>query len=530
MQKIRLLTVLLLFATGFVSAQEVPSNTEIAHDTLYINNWRVLINACNSQFWNLIGSSLAEIPAGSGKYTIFNASFWIGGISDDDSSLHVSADRYYSGGEGCFYPGPYADVYDSAFYAKYNRVWKINKSQIEYHINHWSDAGYEMPEVIATWPGNGDTDNGEAPVLAPYADINGNGIYDPENGDYPVILGDQALYIILNDKNCQDPNLNNPMGIEIHAMFYAFDDTGIIGNTFFAHYDIINYSSHNYHDVYWALNTDFDLGNSWDDYIGCDSTRSIYFCYNGDDNDDGSNGYGPNPPAVGTVFLSHPMEAFMYFSNGTSVQGDPQTSHEYYNYMLAIWKDGNHLVHHGTGYDPGSTDTCNYAFPEYSGWTEVTEGNSPGDRRGVGSAKLGILNHDSCFAVDFAYVWARDTINPGNTPSLNLLLSQLQSVEALYSQLPVDTNCSYLSVYNSINTPYRNVKYFNLYPNPAKNMVNVNTNLENYKIEMFTSEGKKVFEGTNTKTLEISKFSPGLYIVKISSGNKIDRRKLIINR
>ena len=527
MKKISVFTVLLLWATVIVNAQQVPSPTEIAHDTLDVNNWRVRINAVNTQFFNLLGASLGEIPAGSGKQSLFVGAFWIGGISDDDSTVHVSADRY----GGCFYPGPYANVYDSAFYAKYNRVWKITKSQIEYHINHWSDAGYVMPDVIATWPGNGDTSNGEAPVLAPYADINGNGIYDPQNGDYPVILGDQAIYLIMNDKNCQDTNLN-PMGIEIHAMFYAFDDTGVLGNTFFAHYDLINYSSHDYHDVYWGVLNDFDLGNYSDDFIGCDSTRNVYFCYNGDDDDDGNRGYGIHPPAVGFVFLSHPMEGFMYFKNGGGPQTDPETSVQYYNYMRSMWKDGTHLVHHGTGYDTDTTvtDFTNYAFPEYSGWTEVTEGNTPGDRRGLGSAKLGVFTHDSCFAVDFAYVWARDTVNPGNTPSLNLMLSQISAVTDKYSQLAVDTNCSYLSIYNSINTPYKNVEYFNLYPNPAQRHVNIRTNWENYTIDMYSFDGKKVYSRRNIHSLNLTNFTPGVYIVKISSGNQIDRRKLIISR
>ncbi|MBK8414466.1 MAG: hypothetical protein IPL22_08125 [Bacteroidetes bacterium] len=36
-------------------------------------------------------------------------------------------------------------------------------------------------------------------VLAPFADFNSNGIYDPQNGDYPYILGDESIYSIFND-------------------------------------------------------------------------------------------------------------------------------------------------------------------------------------------------------------------------------------------------------------------------------------------------------------------------------------------
>jgi hypothetical protein len=36
--------------------------------------------------------------------------------------------------------------------------------------------------------------------LLPFADVNNNGIYDPSYGDYPNVLGDEALYLMYNDK------------------------------------------------------------------------------------------------------------------------------------------------------------------------------------------------------------------------------------------------------------------------------------------------------------------------------------------
>ncbi len=492
------------------------------YDTLFVNNWRVRINANNSSFWDMMGSPKSEIPAGSGVNSIFVGNFWIGGL-DSAGNLYVSADRYYDGGNGCFTPGPFANTYDSAFYAKYNRVWKINKSDIEYHINHWNDPGYTMPEAIATWPANGDTTNGELPILAPFIDVNGNGIYDPQNGDYPRIHGDQAIYYILNDKNCTDGSLN-PMGIEIHVMYYAFDDTGVLGNTFFVHYDVINLSSNIYHDVYFGLNTDADLGNASDDYIGCDSTQNLYFFYNGDNYDDGSTGYGYFPPALGVLFLNNTFYSFMSFSNGGGAQSDPTTSQEYYNYMRAIWKDGTHLHFGGDGYSDGPD--AHFMYPVNSGWSEISAGNAPGDRRGVGSVYMGDITHEQCFTVDAAYVWARDTVDSSAYSSVELLLQQIPAVTQLYSQMDLDPNCGYLI--GIPDNPYFEHEYLNIYPNPASDIVHLKTNLKNYTISLYSQSGQKILEEKNIKELNTSNLSSGFYLIKITSGTKTAWRKLIV--
>ncbi|MCD6366150.1 MAG: T9SS type A sorting domain-containing protein [Bacteroidales bacterium] len=515
----------ILFSFGMllsVSLIYAQMNLPFGHDTLNINNWAVKISANNSNFWDIqTSNATAEIPQGSGSTSIFSGNFWIGGL-DSNNNLYVSADRYFANG-ACFTPGPYANTYDSLFYVKYNRVWKINKSEIEYHINHWNDPGYTMPEAIENWPGNGNMINGEAPVLAPYVDANGNSIYDPQNGDYPYILGDQAIYYILNDKNNTDTTLV-PMGLEIHVMFYAFQDTGVINNTFFVHCDVINKSVNTYHDVYCGINTDIDIGNGFDDYIGCDSTQNLYFGYNGDNDDDGTHGYGTYPPALGVLFLSHPMTSFMYYTNGG---GDPTTNAQYYNYLTAHWNDGTHLQFGGTGHLSGGGD-ANFMFPVYSGWSEESEGNTPDDRRGVASISLGNVSANYCFTADVAYVWSRDTINPNPHSSVDLLLSQAPDVVQFANQLGIDSNCTYLTIYNGINNPYASIEYLNIFPNPATDIVTIKTNLKNYTLSVYSQLGQKVFEQENTKQLNVSSLNAGIYLIRIVSGNKSDWRKLIV--
>jgi hypothetical protein len=163
--------------------------------------------------------------------------------------------------------------------------------------------------------------------------------------------------------------------------------------------------------------TDPDLGCAVDDYIGCDTSRSLAICYN-KDNIDGSNGaecdqgtptYGDKIPIVGIDYFRGPrdsdkpildsitcdtlkdpftgafefeeigMNSFTYHIGGSAnaAMNDPQTDQEFYNYMIGKWRDGTPFTKGGNGYNPGSSDVTPYAFPgqpaDLSSWTMCNE-------------------------------------------------------------------------------------------------------------------------------------------------------------
>lgn len=77
---------------------------------------------------------------------------------------------------------------------------------------------------------------------------------------------------------------------------------------------------------------------------------------------------------------------------------------------------------------------------------------------------------------------------------------------------------------NSIN------KKINIYPNPTTGMVTI-TNQDNFaidKIEIVDTLGKTVSEETSsTSQIDISKFSKGIYILKIHSGKSVFQKKIV---
>src|ERR1035437_189761 len=279
-----------------------------SYDSLDINNVSAPFNADGYLFWNFINVGF-DVPKGSGKHTVFSCAPWIGGI-DNNGLLHVAAQTYRQTGSD-FFPGPYRDSVSNSIvlYNKWNNVWKINKTTIDsfklWYQNHNFDTNYIVPSVIVNWPANRDNAT-EGNCLAPYYDNNGDGQYNPGDGDYPLIKGDQAVFFIFNDNDSAHSETGGlKMKIQINAMAYAFNNPNdsILDNTIFLNYQVFNFSENNYDSMYVGNWTDMDIGNPLDDFVGCDVVRSAYYGYNGDSVD---NVYGSNPPAESVVFLKGP--------------------------------------------------------------------------------------------------------------------------------------------------------------------------------------------------------------------------------
>jgi len=73
---------------------------------------------------------------------------------------------------------------------------------------------------------------------------------------------------------------------------------------------------------------------------------------------------------------------------------------------------------------------------------------------------------------------------------------------------------------------------FNIYPNPAKDFLNINNSVGNIKIEITDLTGKIIFKDAlqnNFETIDISSFKKGIYIVTLSNPNVKYIQKLVIN-
>jgi len=125
-----------------------------------------------------------------------------------------------------------------------------------------------------------------------------------QGGPYKVI-GDQMAYCVYNDYGdhfgiwCKAP-----IGLEVHQLFWGYNDPGPLGNAIFMKFTLLNKAPDTLKAAYVGIWSDPDLGQADDDYAGCDTLREMGFTYNGDDEDDV---YGPTPPCMGFSQLQGPI-------------------------------------------------------------------------------------------------------------------------------------------------------------------------------------------------------------------------------
>ncbi|MCC7301773.1 MAG: T9SS type A sorting domain-containing protein [Bacteroidia bacterium] len=538
-----------------------------ATDYLDIANIKAMFGSSGVLFWN--GSTYSfEVPKDSGKHTLFAGNLWMGGI-DAQGALHVAAQTYRQMGAD-YFQGPVMNnsAYSPSQDLLWDKVWKINKSMIDsFKLGLYTN----LPPVLQNWPGNGNVSLGQAAQLAPYKDVNGDGIYNPSNGDYPCIKGDQAVYFIFNDdRNNHTESNGQKIKVEVHGMAYAFNDTVYphLKNTVFLNYRIINRSAQPYYSFYIGMWNDFDIGDSSDDFIGSDVKGNYFFGYNGDNNDGTSIGYGASPPAQGTVFLKGPgadlgdgldnnhnclidepfeqcmMNYFTYYNNDFSAIGNPTSDTAYYRFTHGIWKDGSNMTYGGNAY--GGVTVCSYMFPGSSDqsigwgtggsctnpsvqppWDETSSGNMPADRRGIGSCGPFTFNAGEELCLDFAFVFARGP--NGNLSNITLLSSAVDTIRYFYTTNNLDTCGCYSGPLSVVETdqPIQ----LRLAPNPAGDLLTIETDhVLSSLLYIYDLQGnillKKTTE-TPVTNIDIRHLSPGVYFISIQNSKGTVAKKFI---
>lgn len=356
---------------------------------------------------------------------------------------------------------PYGDANISGDQcAKYDKFFPINKASV-IRFSLWWEACIDPNKApgacdligeeslptnselaaINEWPAHGDPGLFQDYYLAPFYDRNADQIYNPmDDGDYPwyddilgrddvqcgvdrrvTLFGDQTVWFVFNDKgNVHTETQGEPIGMEIRAQAFAFATSDEINRMTFYNYELINRSTQTLTNTFFSQYVDPDLGYSGDDFVGCDVSRGLGYCYNGTPNDvtNGSQiGYGENPPAIGVDFFEGPyqdpdgmdnpgpyydavaqtwvaptvadainnkgivyngigtgygdgvidnerfgMRRFTYFTNASSYPfTDPSVATQYYNFMSGFWADGSLITYGGTG--SGGSQTTDYVFP-----------------------------------------------------------------------------------------------------------------------------------------------------------------------
>lgn len=370
--------------------------------------------------YHITSESGLEWPKGSGKYAIFQSGPWLasgksrspGG--DWEEELRTAAAEYTVE----FSPGALPDVSDES-----GKIYQIHRKEIEAFLeNDWatfSSMTLELPisviegasihtELVEKSLPTDDFLNWPWQEGAPWVDANGDGVYNPQDGDYPDIIGDLFHWYVMNDGNAATHTPlwgTPPMNVEIQTSLFGFDQAGPLGDILFVRWVIINKGIDDLDSVFVSFWHDDDVGDASDDLVGCDVDLSLGYTYN-DANGDQS--YGEAVPAVGTDFFQGPLvdspgdtaqiltwsqdygyylrkvpdkrqlplTSFVKYINSDPNLVDPNTAEEAYRYMNGlIGRSGEPFI------DPTTGEATKFVHPgdptTNTGWID----NTPGDRR-----------------------------------------------------------------------------------------------------------------------------------------------------
>lgn len=481
------------------------------------------------------GTAAYTVPKDSLTSAIFSCSIWIG-ATDLQGNLHMAALRYASGED--FFSGPYStnnSYTDSAYLQKYDQsIWAVTRAEINYHMANYWTPGYVPVPSIANWPGNGDVSLGVVVNLAPFVDMNADNIYNPMDGDFPDVRGDEAAYIILNDtKGIHTETNGEPLGIEVHIMASQYASTDFLDSTTFLNIRVFNRGVQLYSNVKFGLFMDGDIGNYADDYFGCAPSKDMMYFYNGDMNDEsdgGKVGYGLNPPAVGVVSLSKSMETCGFFtSTGSFPYSDPQTASQYWNFMSAQWANGTPWTYGGMGYPSssgGSNSPTNFMFDGNPltgvAWSEVTNNNPPGDRRGIMVMQTTSIFPDEMSCYDMAVIYSRS--GGTNLQNVQSLMETADSVKQFYMD-QVTYNCNQVTA--SIDEV--DEQHFTIFPNPSTGSITIES-ANDYSLTINDLNGRLI-QTIPLQTMETSlelKLNQGVYLFEFQTKTGRATRRVVI--
>ena len=566
-----ILSLWLMSIVGMCMAQEVP------YSVIDVNNVRGMVLGTGNAYSNILGNDLTwEVPKGSGLSPLFQYALWVGGV-DVNNQIHLAANLYNQNGRD-YWMGPLnpdLGYTDEIMEMMFEHVWNLTRDQINEFKTCHGQPGYVVPEDIQSWPARGNVNWGFAAEmdLAPFVDVNGDGRYNPDDGDYPDILGDQCLYFIFNDNYAGHTETGgHGLRMEVQAMVYAYDapENEYLNNTVFFHYDLINRSTFDYISTYVGVWNDWDIGFGGDDYVGCNARLGACYAYNALEQDAS---YGDNSPVQLCAILAGPYidhdgldnlgysgdcdgfgEYYDYnFGNGVvddkrfglskflvqsnsndSAMGDPTSAEEVYRLLRGKWKDGSPVIYGGDGYPgstgigpqcsfmfPGDSDPCNYGtdgeIPDgdynLNGdyWTEVSACDLPGDRRGLAVMGPFTFAHEDVQPLDFALttVWKTDSQS-----ALDRVEDAVIAVKQKFTETLVAVS----------EQSGKTELFLRVYPNPTEDEVTIEADGHLTVLNTFGQQLlSRVVDGQTTLNLPA-----GLYFVRLQNEKGCRVSKLVV--
>ncbi len=372
-------------------------------------------------------------------YLGFAKSIWTAG-TDPAGNLKFSGNTFANTNRHDFNPGPLDENGQplDTLCSYFNRIWKVTQFDIV-SLQSMAAAGNitidNVSQDILEWPAIGNphfaTDINQP--LASFFDANSDGTYNALDGDYPLALEESPTFLpsefsflVFNDMKVHTYSQADALGMEFHQTNYVVNCTSESPSehTVYSSIKYLYKGQETLTDFRLALWEDSDLACNVNDYQGCDQELNCTYFYNKGGVSWTEECHDPDVPnnngAIrSTVFLNESMKSHRhYYLNGIGDQNpatiDPAGLQEHWDYLNNLWRDGTPLTVGNNGYNPGSTDVTQFAFPDRpndpDGWSMQTASiDTPLDARALTTLVNGELLPGAVGRIDIADYMLYDT-------------------------------------------------------------------------------------------------------------------------
>ena len=525
-----------------------------------VSEHQMQVNALRANVWNDDNGSPTLAGIGALEYqgpdmdqpvpVAFQTGVWVGALGAGGTPL-VGVTNFYPS-----FPEPFSitQVVPFTTCGLFEQPWVVSGAAITEHLTELAANGAPLEErpALYGYPGRDNPHfegvNGfalpAATDLAPFFDADGNNVYDPDQGDYPLprdvaagAIPAELVWSIFSRQTLTNGTVNAqpPLLVRRTVFAYACADDPLLNATVFTQRTLSHFGTEALDSLYIAAFTDFELGCFSDDYSGSVPALHTVYNYNRDTVDaDCGTAFQRPVPVVAATLLDRPATSIGIYSNsGVNVAPpattDPLVPIEYYRYLTGSWRDGTPYTEGGNGYG-GDTPTP-FLYPDNPngpGWSMLEEDRLPNDYRTLLSSYVGGLAPTETFTFDVAYS-VHDVTGGNHLSHVNTMYAQLPLLQGHYDAGFANVDCPTLTA-----APVRADRFdLRVSPNPAAGQFTVRT--ENYPIDelvAYDARGRELLRRQpRSATVEVrtAGLPTGLVLLHVRSGDRWTVRKVVVD-
>ena len=530
-----IILLLALLASPYLMDAQIPK-TEVVD----LNNVKAIIKSDGTIFQdNGVGGFIISSEGPTQDVSLMNGvGLWISG-KDPDGNLRGSVQVHNVDNKRDFIPSP-----------GMNKIWRVNASEIEAHILDFEDNGFiDNPNSnIFSWPVKSNpffeifnesdiSFHSELNHFGRFYDRDNDGIYNPGNGDYPMMnmpwcnddpfpIPTEMLWFSFTDSIDHTQSQLLPLNMIVHCEIYVFSclEDNPLNNTIIVNYRL---QYRNYTDVFSThigVYSDFNIGDPENDFIGSSPDRGIMFSYNGSESDDE---FDNEIPVMSMDVLHGPLDPISFNELEPSIfqslgEVDELMGPQYYNLLKGLNPDGSPAANGGIAFP----DDPNLPL----GDSELAIGNVPGERQALASLGPFTLQPGAVNLVTVAYTF---TGTPGQSTLENIsdMYDQNNEIQSMFYDCSYSENCSQLVS----NQQELNIANIDLFPNPTSDYVFIKMSKPmEMELSIVNLNGQVLYQQRSKEEvlkISVQDFVPGMYIVyiKMADGQKAKSKLVITN-